>query len=129
MRFVIALAIMAFTLPAEAALNICNKSSRAAKVAVGIYDGAEWLSRGWWWVPPKSCTVVVSGALNSRYYYLYASDAGAGSWDGEHSFCVGTRDKFEIAGRENCAARNFERKGFFEIDTGNAADYTQSLSD
>ena len=128
MRFVVAL-LLAFTLPAEAALIVCNKSSRAAKVAVGLYDGAEWTSRGWWWITPKTCTTVVNGTLSARYYYLYASDAGAGSWDGSRGFCVAPKDKFEITGRENCAARNFERKGFFEVDTGNAADYTQSLSD
>jgi uncharacterized membrane protein len=69
------------------------------------------------------------GSLSARFYYLYAMDGSSGSWDGTHAFCVSPQDRFEIVGRGNCTAHGFERKGFFEVDTGSSGDYTQTLSD
>ncbi len=128
MRLAIVL-LMAFLVPAQAALRVCNKSARPVRVAVGHYDGTHWMSQGWWTIAPKACAAVVPARLNARFYYLFASDGGSGSWDGTHGFCVSSNDRFEIVGRGNCLAHEFERKGFFEVDTGSAADYTQSLSD
>ncbi len=70
------------------------------------------------------------GPLKGRYYYLYATDSGAGGWGGGRAFCTSpTRDGFLIVSRANCAARGYERKGFFQVDTGQALDFTQSLSE
>ena len=121
--------LMALFMPAHAALIVCNKSAHGVKVAVGRFNGASWLSAGWWALTPKACATVVSGVLNARYYYIYASDGGSGSWAGPRNFCTSQGDKFEIIGRNDCQARGFDRKGFFEVDTGTLADYTQSLSD
>jgi uncharacterized membrane protein len=115
--------------PAFAALNVCNKTARDARVAVGRFDGTQWLSEGWWTVAPGKCAAVVPWRLKSRYYYLYAVDGGSGSWDGSRRFCLGTTDKWQAPGRGNCAGRGFDRKGFFAIDTGAKPDYTQMLSD
>jgi uncharacterized membrane protein len=120
---------MASIVPAHAALNVCNASAKPVKVALGRFDGATWRSQGWWTIVPKACAALVPASLNSRFYYLFASDGGSGSWDGTHSFCVNSSDRFAITGRGNCLAHGFERKGFFEIDTGSAANYTQTLSD
>jgi uncharacterized membrane protein len=117
-------------LPAHAALTVCNRTGKAARVAVGRFDGTAWLSEGWWIVAPKKCDAVVPGKLKARYYYLYATDGGAGSWDGARQFCVGTGDdKFQSRVRSHCAAHGMDSKGFFAVDTKDAADYTQSLSD
>jgi uncharacterized membrane protein len=115
--------------PADAGLSVCNKGARAAKVAVGRFDGTHWSSAGWWQVAPKKCAELIAGKLDARYYYLYATDGAAGTWDGSKVFCVGTTDKFSIAGRSACTERGFDRRGFFEIDTGNQLNFTQSLSD
>jgi uncharacterized membrane protein len=128
MRLAVVL-LMAFLVPAQAALTVCNKTAKPVKVAIGRTNGADWISQGWWTIVPKSCTAVVSASLNARFYYLFATDGGAGSWDGTHGFCVSSHDRFEIAGRGNCLAHGFEHKGFFEVDTRSAADYTQTLSD
>lgn len=126
----IALAIlMVSALPAHAALNVCNKSAGTVRVAVAKYDGAEWTSKGWWTLAPRTCATVVPSVLDARYYYLFASDGSSGNWSGSRGFCVTQRDKFEIRGRADCAARGYERKEFFEVDTGPLADYTQSLAD
>ncbi len=114
--------------PAAAGFKVCNRTPHEAKVAIGFYDGTAWSSRGWWTVAPKACTVLLPKPLDGRYYYLYATD-NAGSWDGKTGFCVATTDMFSIRGRGECEAHGFDRKGFFEIDTRAAQDYTQTLSD
>ena len=130
MRFVSALiALLVLGQPAWAGLNVCNKGSRPARVAVGLFNGTRWMSEGWWHVGAHGCVELVPGKLNARYYYMYATDGQLGTWDGGKSFCVAAGDKFSIVGRGGCAARGFERKGFFEIDTGNLLDFTQALSD
>jgi uncharacterized membrane protein len=113
--------------PAQAALNVCNKSALPAKVAVARFNGVKWTSEGWWTVDPAKCATLVQGALNSRYYYIYATDGAAGTWDGSKYFCTSPNAKFAIVGRGTCAAGGFDRRGFFEIDTGRAVNWTQSL--
>ena len=130
MRFVLALlATVLLGQPAWAGLNVCNKGAHAAKVAVGRFNGTRWTSEGWWHVPAGRCAEIVAGKLDARYYYMYATDGQLGTWDGGKSFCVAAGDKFSIVGRGGCAARGFERRGFFEIVTGNRLSFTQTLSD
>ncbi|HEY7979654.1 MAG TPA: DUF1036 domain-containing protein [Rhizomicrobium sp.] len=135
MRFTSALwaglfALTLLPLPAHATLSVCNRTAKAARVAVGRFDGTAWMSQGWWVVAPNKCDAVVPGRLKARYYYLYAADGGAGSWDGARKFCVGIGDeKFQSRIRSHCAARGMDSKGFFAVDTKDAANYTQTLSD
>jgi len=130
MRFTLALAFLLLAAgQADAALGVCNKGTRTVKVAVGRFNGTRWMSEGWWQVPSHKCAELVPGKLVARYYYMYASDGAVGVWDGGKSFCVGTADKFAIIGRGGCTERGFDRRGFFEIDTGNRLDFTQTLSD
>jgi len=130
MRFALALALLlAATASAEANFTICNKGTREARVAIGRFNGTRWSSEGWWHVPAKKCAELIAGRLDARYYYLYATDGAAGTWAGGKSFCTGTADKFSILGRGDCLAHGFDRRGFFEVDTGNLLNWTQSLSD
>ena len=77
---------------------------------------------------PKACAALLTGPLQARYYYLYASDGAAGTWEGKTHFCVAPDATFKSAGRGNCARRGFDRRGFFEVDTGKQPDWTQTLS-
>ena len=130
MRFALVLAfLLAATGHAEAALGVCNKGGRTVRVAVGLFTGTRWASEGWYHVEPHKCAELIAGKLVARYYYLYATDGAVGTWDGGKSFCVGTEDQFAIVGRGGCTERGFDRRGFFEIDTGNRLDFTQTLSD
>ncbi|HTO41978.1 MAG TPA: DUF1036 domain-containing protein [Rhizomicrobium sp.] len=115
--------------PAYAGLDVCNKAASPAKVALGRFDGAAWMSQGWWTIAPKTCARLIDRPLVARYYYLYASDGGAGSWSGGRGFCVARTEHFTIGGRSDCAGRGYDQKAFFEVDTGNAPDWTQSLAD
>jgi uncharacterized membrane protein len=114
--------------PALAALNICNKSDLPTRVALGRFDGTNWTSQGWWNVAPKSCARLLNGPLQARYYYLYATDGAAGTWEGKTHFCIAAATKFLVPGRNDCSGRGFDRRGFFEVDTGKMPDWTQTLS-
>ncbi len=127
--FLAAVAMCLIALPVQAGFKVCNKTAHEAKVAMGLFDGTVWTSRGWWRIAPEACREILEGPLYARYYYLYASDGGSGGWDGKKGFCVVPGGTFEIKGRRNCEGHGFDRKGFFEIDTGQARDYTQTLSE
>jgi uncharacterized membrane protein len=129
-RILIALIVLAAAAtPAQAGFRVCNKSAHAAQVSIGFYDGKAWASQGWWPTPAGQCSELVRDALRARYYYLYAVDEqSGGAWDGNRSFCVG-EGQFLIAGRDNCVARGYERRTFFQVDTGDSIDWTENLAD
>jgi uncharacterized membrane protein len=130
MRLLIALILLvAAARPADAALSVCNNSAHTVKVAVGHFNGVHWTSEGWWQIATKKCAELITGRLDARYYYLYATDGASGTWDGGTSFCVGAAAKFSVAGRGACAAHGYDSRGFFEVDTGNQLNWTQTLSD
>jgi uncharacterized membrane protein len=122
----VVLALLA-AVPAQADFTVCNKALRPAKVALGRFDGRDWMSEGWWTVKPGACAAVVKGPLQARYYYLYGSDDAAGVWDGATSFCTAPAAKFSISGQGNCAARGYDRKRFFRVDTNDNLNQTQTL--
>ena len=114
--------------PAQAAFTVCNKTNLALRAAIGRFDGTNWTSEGWWTVQPNSCVPILTGPLQGRYYYLYASDGAAGTWEGKTHFCVAPDKRFRSVGRSGCTKRGFDRRGFFEVDTGKKPDWTQTLS-
>ena len=123
----VALLGIAFTMPAYAALNVCNKAKHPARVALGRFDGRAWASEGWWTVAPGKCAVLIKTPLDARYYYLYGTDTESGVWDGATGFCTAANKNFSISGQGDCARRGYDRKRFFRIDTGNSANHTQTL--
>src|ERR1700761_8172910 len=113
---------------AEAGFSICNKTGQDVRTAFGRFDGTNWTSEGWWTVKAGGCTTLLTGPLQGRFYYLYATDGAAGIWDGKTRFCVAREKRFKSVGRADCARRGFDRRGFFEVDTGKKPDWTQTLS-
>jgi uncharacterized membrane protein len=121
---------LGFAPQAQAKLTICNKTEIAALVALGHFDGKDWLSEGWWRVPAKSCADIVQGALTARYYYLRGVQEGVdGAWDSNRFFFCVSKDNFTIKGRQQCHERGHKEAGFFEIDTGDFPSWTHNLSD
>ena len=114
--------------PAHASLQVCNQTDQAVRVAVGRFDGKDWTSAGWWSIGARQCAGVVVGPLIAEFYYLYAIDGKGGVWEGGTHFCTAP-NAFTINQRGACASNGFDRRGFFEIDTGNSPDWTQTLSD
>jgi len=128
LAFLTALAAVQAAPPALAAFNVCNKSDLATRVALGRFDGTHWTSQGWWTVTPKTCARLLTGPLQARYYYLYATDGAGGSWEGKTHFCTAPGTKFLAPGRNDCGGRGYDRRGFFEVDTGKSPEWTQTLS-
>lgn len=126
----LALAIgIATTAPALADLRICNRTANAIGAAIGYKSSGAWTTEGWWNIQPNTCEVVSPGALNARYYYVYAVDnVSGGEWGGKAFMC--TREKqFTIKGIEDCVVRGYERTGFFEVDTGEQRNWTIQLTE
>jgi uncharacterized membrane protein len=129
MRIAAVLLVCLIAGPAAAGLQLCNRTERPVRSALGYFNGADWISRGWWTIAPKACVDLRPGPLDARYYYVYATDGSPGSWAGRFGFCVAASEHFSISGRADCNAHGYDRKGFFELDTGQARDYTRNLSD
>ncbi len=113
--------------PAEAGLTVCNKGTHPAKVALGRFDGRDWMSEGWWTVAPGACSDLIKTPLDARYYYLYGFDNAAGVWDGSTAFCTASGERFAIKGRADCTRRGYDRKRFFAVDTQDNLNKVQTL--
>lgn len=115
--------------PARADFKLCNATQTRVGVAIGYQDPKGWATEGWWNLPSQSCEVLLRGALPSRFIYVHAVDYDrGGEWVGKNFMC--THDKsFVIRGVEECVKRGYKRTGFFEVDTGNAKEWTVRLTD
>ena len=116
--------------PAAAYFRLCNNTSSRVGVAIGYKDKDGWATEGWWNLSARGgCEFLLLGTLSSRYYYIYAVDYDrGGEWSGQSLMC--TRDKeFVIRGNADCLARGYDRTGFFEVDTGDQADWTVQLTE
>jgi uncharacterized membrane protein len=115
--------------PAHADLKLCNSTSSRIGVSVGYQDPMGWTTEGWWNIAAQTCETLLKGAVPSRFVYVNAIDYDrGGEWAGGNFMC--TADKsFAIKGVDDCIKRGFKRTGFFEVDTGEAQDWTVRLTD
>jgi len=114
---------------AHADFRICNDTKSLVGAALGYKDGEKWLSEGWFQVPAETCSSLIEGDLNSRFYYIYAEDADkGGQWRGDVFLCTNERE-FKIEGVEDCFTRGHIKTGFFEIDTGNRNNWMVRLTE
>ncbi len=122
----------ALVLPASGAhaeLKICNTTSTRVGVAIGYQDPTGWSTEGWWNIASQTCETLLKGNVPSRFVYVHAVDYDrGGEWTGTNFMC--TDDKsFAIRGVQDCQKRNYKRSGFFEVDTGEAKEWTIRLTD
>lgn len=117
-----ALALSAFAVPAEARLEVCNRTDLVLMVAVG-YDTAEnrVASEGWWRVYPGFCEVPVDVSMVKGSYFLHAESNprstmpdDAFTWGEEKPLCVQLAD-FRIPDATVCGAGNI-RINFNQVD-------------
>lgn len=114
---------------AEAEFRVCNATQTAVGVAIGYRAKEGWISEGWWQIPPTTCSTLIEGQLQSRYYYLYAEDAARGGrWTGNVNMCVADNE-FKIIGVHDCYARGYQQFGFKEYDTGRQGSWMVQLTD
>jgi uncharacterized membrane protein len=123
--------------PASAALVFCNRTQAPLEAAVAYRgetpdDGEDWISEGWWQIEPGQCSRVYGKNLEERFYFYYAmslapvtADHDPLVWSGDkYKFCTDTK-AFRIIGDGQCEERNYQTKGFQQIDLGNNVhDYT-----
>lgn len=115
--------------PAHADLRMCNMTGSRVGVAIGYRDARGWVTEGWWNIDARDCETLFSGALNVRFYYVYAVDYDRGGEWGGRSFMCTRETEFTIRGIEDCLARGYDRNGFFEVDTGQQRSWTIQLID
>jgi uncharacterized membrane protein len=128
-HFFLASALVLFSTPALAGLEICNNASKSLSLAIGYANDGEWTSEGWWNIAEGECKTTISGDLQNRYYYYRADASGEPFASGDFTFCT-TTDAFTIAGDTDCAARGFDALGFRKLDTGETAThFTLTLND
>jgi uncharacterized membrane protein len=114
---------------AMADLKICNASAGRVGVALGYQDAKGWATEGWWNIAPQSCEILLRGPVPSRFIYVHAVDYDrGGEWAGTNFMCTHDRS-FAIRDFKDCQRRGYRRTGFFEIDTGEASEWTIRLTD
>ncbi|MEL7429167.1 MAG: DUF1036 domain-containing protein [Pseudomonadota bacterium] len=114
---------------AQADFRICNDTDSLVGASLGYREDGAWISEGWFQVPAESCSSLIEGDLSSRFYYVYAEDADkGGQWRGDVFLCT-TDTEFRIEGVDDCFKRGFVKTGFFEIDTGNRANWMVRLTE
>ena len=121
--------VLVYTAPAQADLKLCNSTSSRVGVAIGYQDTEGWATEGWWNIASQTCETLLKGAVPSRYVYVHAVDYDrGGEWAGKNAKC--TADKsFAIRGVQDCLRRGYKQTGFFEVDTGEAKEWTIRLTD
>jgi uncharacterized membrane protein len=137
---VLAIAALTTVSPSNAEFRVCNKSTQRLDVAIG-YDGGRqgWIAEGWWVIDVNKCTTVKGGDLNSRNYYLYATNNNGSEWigsDGEGGapFCVKVGKVFTLYQRkygdnrdEDCKKAGLDSKSFLMVDVGEYRRWTHTL--
>ena len=125
----ILLSVVIYAGQARADLKLCNATSSRVGVAIGYQDKSGWATEGWWNVASQTCETLLKGALPSRFVYVHAVDYDrGGEWGGKNDMCT-TEKSFAIRGVQDCPKRGYKRTGFFEVDTGEAKEWTIRLTD
>ncbi len=114
---------------ALAELKLCNATPSRIGVAIGYRDERGPATEGWWSIGAQTCERLLKGPAPSRYLYIYAIDyERGGEWAGTLPMCVGIKS-FLIRDVNNCEQRGHRAVKFFEVDTGNATNWTIRLAD
>ena len=115
--------------PAIAGLKFCNATSSRIGVAIGYQDQRGPATEGWWNISAQTCENLLKDPAPGRYIYVYAVDyERGGEWTGELEMCV-TDGAFLIRDIRNCEERGYRTAKFYQVDTGNASDWTIRLAD
>ena len=118
-----ALETAAIKTAAPAGYSVCNDSDGDVWAAIGLKSGTNWVSRGWWKVPPAGCAKTITDPLaTDKVYLLVENHTSAYLVRGPAKFCI-TNIEFEIFGSGNCASRGLSEVGFAATDTRGRSGY------
>ena len=100
---------------AHAQFTVWNHTGRKVFVAMGHFQNARWVSRGWFAIDTAECAVTIAGPLNSRHYAYHAHTAeGKFEWGTGTTLCV-TDLAFTLSGPCFTGARG---EDFEQVDIG-----------
>lgn len=112
----------------------CNQTSYLVLVSMGIRQGQQSMTRGWWPVNPGECKIVLKGPLDPTAYYTFARShfvhsGPARVWGGNHLLCVG-RGQFQATsdGTGQCGP-GLESQSFAKIETGGRLSWKTTLTE
>lgn len=112
---------------APAGYSVCNATPTPFWAAIGQRNGKDWVSRGWWKVPPANCATAITDPLDTDRIYLLADIPGKKPLvAGSNKFCV-TDIAFEIQGRNDCKKRGMREVGFAETNVKGANGYVAKI--
>jgi len=106
----------AVNIASPAGYSVCNTTTMPLWAAIGQKNGNNWISRGWWKVPPANCATAISEPLKTDRIYVLADLPGKKPLvTGAMKFCV-TDIAFEIQGKDKCKERGMREVGFAETN-------------
>jgi uncharacterized membrane protein len=124
-----ALETLALKAAAPAGYSICNDGRGEIYAAIGLREGKDWLSRGWWKVQPASCARVLTQPLSYDNVYLLAqSHNDQHLVAGAEKFCVADVE-YESPLRNGCAAHGLSEEGFAATRTKGLTGYAAHVGD
>jgi uncharacterized membrane protein len=126
----------------QANVNSLNFPCSFETTGGGCYF-SDWLVQGWWRITPGQCAVPYGAAITNRYSYLHAEFDDGSIAVGSTTFRIEDPtfawDQYEtlhgapcIVGSPGgdidfgCSDQSYKR-GFREIDTGNASNFVYNL--
>jgi uncharacterized membrane protein len=112
---------------APAGYSICNDSDGPIWGALGLRQGNDWLSRGWWKIAPGACARAIATPLSTDKIWLLAEGAGRRTLvSGLDKFCV-TDLEFETHGRDKCQTHGLSERGFAATNTKGLTGYAAHI--
>jgi uncharacterized membrane protein len=128
-----ATAVFLLCMPAQAALNLCNRTSYVIYAATAAQTASDITVKGWTRLVPGSCITAIAGDLTAQAYYLYARSSRAHGgvprdWSGDIALCAKDRD-FVLhlpAGIARCSADSYEL-AFAALATRHMRSWTATL--
>ncbi|HKD47337.1 MAG TPA: DUF1036 domain-containing protein [Rhizomicrobium sp.] len=133
--WVLVMACLACTSPAQAALNLCNRTSYILYAATSSM-GSGSATHGWIRIAPGDCQLALPEKLTAQSYLVYARSSLAYSgpqraWGGNFPSCV-TEGDFTLhqsVPAPYCAGGQAYSVPFAVVDTHKRADWTMTFDD
>ncbi|HEY1632532.1 MAG TPA: DUF1036 domain-containing protein [Rhizomicrobium sp.] len=108
---------------APSGYSICNDSDGEIWAAIALRQDKDFVSRGWWKVPPGACSRAIATALSADKIWLFVEGPKRRAVvTGPDKFCM-TDVEFETHGRDKCQARHLAEQGFAATNVKGATGY------
>ncbi len=133
---VFAALLLGAVLPAQAALNLCNRTSYLLYAATAAIKSPQSQTQGWTRIAPGECQVARKEVLTTETYLVHARSSLAHSgparaWGGSFPMCVKDTD-FTLSHAGAMAVCNTEGSfslPFAALDTGGRPNWTMTLDE